>query len=156
MTPPAFVPLRLSPWPPDKNPGNEEAAQKFTAVARAYEVLSDPDKRILYDTGGEEALKEDEAPAAANPFGTNDSARSDSPTVARRALATPFRAHSIRTSSARVDVAQTSSSVADSSSRTGTGSAGARRRATTRGWSWRWSWRTCTTGRSGLCAFRGT
>lgn len=43
---------------PDKNPGDEERAQKkFTAVANAYEVLSDPEKRKTYDMFGEEGLK---------------------------------------------------------------------------------------------------
>lgn len=43
---------------PDKNPGDEERAQqKFTAVANAYEVLSDPEKRKTYDMFGEDGLK---------------------------------------------------------------------------------------------------
>lgn len=34
---------------PDTNPDSESAAQKFKAVAEAYEVLSDPQKRKSYD-----------------------------------------------------------------------------------------------------------
>jgi len=43
---------------PDKNPGNDEAARKFNTIREANEILGDPDKRILYDTGGVEAVKE--------------------------------------------------------------------------------------------------
>lgn len=42
---------------PDKNPGDEEANRKFQEVSAAYETLSDPDKKVLYDSGGEEAVK---------------------------------------------------------------------------------------------------
>ena len=38
---------------PDKG-GNEE---KFKKIARAYEILSDPDKRVMYDKFGEDGLK---------------------------------------------------------------------------------------------------
>lgn len=34
---------------PDKNSGNKEAEVKFILCAEAYEVLSDPEKRDIYD-----------------------------------------------------------------------------------------------------------
>lgn len=44
---------------PDKNK-EEGAADKFSLIARAYEVLSDEEKKRIYDTRGEEGLKQHE------------------------------------------------------------------------------------------------
>lgn len=42
---------------PDRNPGDEEAEQKFKEAAEAYEVLHDADKRARYDRYGHDGLR---------------------------------------------------------------------------------------------------
>ncbi|XP_020596712.1 dnaJ homolog subfamily B member 4-like [Phalaenopsis equestris] len=53
-------------WHPDKNPNNKkEAEAKFKKISEAYEVLSDPQKRAVYDQYGEEGLKGEMPPPGA-------------------------------------------------------------------------------------------
>jgi DnaJ family protein B protein 4 len=58
---------------PDKNKDNPEANEKFKECSQAYEILSDPEKRKVYDQYGLEfILRGASAPppeAGANPFG---------------------------------------------------------------------------------------
>ncbi|KAL4362657.1 hypothetical protein GQ457_04G016590 [Hibiscus cannabinus] len=57
-------------WHPDKNPSNKrpEAEAKFKLLSEAYDVLSDPQKRQIYDLYGEEALKSGQfPPSSASP-----------------------------------------------------------------------------------------
>lgn len=52
-------------WHPDKNPINKgEAEAKFKQISEAYDVLSDPQKRQIYDLYGEEALKSGQVPSS--------------------------------------------------------------------------------------------
>ncbi|KAJ0680478.1 putative DnaJ domain, Chaperone J-domain superfamily [Helianthus annuus] len=51
-------------WHPDKNlnKNKSEAEAKFKQISEAYDVLSDPQKRQIYDLYGEEALKSGQVP----------------------------------------------------------------------------------------------
>ncbi|QID87352.1 DnaJ- protein scj1 [Saccharomyces pastorianus] len=42
---------------PDKNAGSDEAHHKFIEIGEAYEVLSDPEKKKVYDQFGADAVK---------------------------------------------------------------------------------------------------
>ncbi|PLB42454.1 putative DnaJ domain protein [Aspergillus candidus] len=43
---------------PDKNPGNEAAEQKFVEIAEAYDVLSTPTTRKIYDQYGHDGIEQ--------------------------------------------------------------------------------------------------
>ncbi|OWM65343.1 dnaJ homolog subfamily B member 1-like [Punica granatum] len=55
-------------WHPDKNPTSRrsEAEAKFKQISEAYDVLSDHQKRQIYDLYGEEALKSGQFPPQPN------------------------------------------------------------------------------------------
>ncbi|XP_077211735.1 uncharacterized protein LOC143846980 isoform X2 [Tasmannia lanceolata] len=66
-------------WHPDKNPNNKkEAEAKFKHISEAYDVLSDPQKRAVYNQYGEEGLKGVPPPGSRSNFSNgNSSAQSD-------------------------------------------------------------------------------
>ncbi|KAH0909803.1 hypothetical protein HID58_033124 [Brassica napus] len=50
-------------WHPDKNPSSKkEAEAKFKQISEAYDVLSDPQRRQIYDQYGEDGLKSSDVP----------------------------------------------------------------------------------------------
>ncbi|KAJ3287057.1 DnaJ- protein scj1 [Rhizoclosmatium sp. JEL0117] len=63
----AYKDLSLK-YHPDKNPGDKEVEQKFMEIANAYEVLSDEEKRRIYDQYGEEGLSGQNQNNFHNPF----------------------------------------------------------------------------------------
>ncbi|KAM7040993.1 dnaJ homolog subfamily B member 8 [Acridotheres tristis] len=60
-------------WHPDKNPKNkEEAEKKFKEIVEAYEILSNPQKRSLYDKSVEESrTRRGSATAGCDFFGSH-------------------------------------------------------------------------------------
>jgi DnaJ family protein B protein 4 len=67
----AYKKLALK-WHPDRNPDKQdEASKKFKEVSEAYEVLSDKDKRQIYDVYGEDGLKGGPPPSSAGGAGGN-------------------------------------------------------------------------------------
>ena len=53
----AFKKLAIK-YHPDKNQDNPEAAkEKFQKIANAYEILSDEEKRRIYDQQGEDGVR---------------------------------------------------------------------------------------------------
>jgi DnaJ family protein B protein 4 len=44
-------------WHPDRNKGSEASSKKFKEIGEAFEVLSDGNKRAVYDQFGEDGLK---------------------------------------------------------------------------------------------------
>ena len=55
-------------WHPDKNKGNADAVAKFQTITKAYEILSDGDKKALFDAGGMELVEEGSREQPQDPF----------------------------------------------------------------------------------------
>lgn len=52
---------------PDRNPGDKEAERKFKDISEAYDVLSDAQKRKMYDLGGFDGLRGQGGPHSHSP-----------------------------------------------------------------------------------------
>ncbi|CAH8267822.1 unnamed protein product [Arabidopsis lyrata] len=67
-------------WHPDKNPSTrrDEAEAKFKRISEAYDVLSDPQKRQIYDLYGEEGLKSGKIPNSSSSSEASSSSSSSS------------------------------------------------------------------------------
>ncbi|OIV92012.1 hypothetical protein TanjilG_20942 [Lupinus angustifolius] len=68
-------------WHPDKNPNNKkEAESKFKQISEAYDVLSDSQKRAIYEQYGEEGLMGQVSPSdATSSSGTTFYSKGDIP-----------------------------------------------------------------------------
>ncbi|XP_027359661.1 dnaJ homolog subfamily B member 1 isoform X1 [Abrus precatorius] len=79
-------------WHPDKNPVNKtEAEAKFKRISEAYDVLSDPQKRQIYDLYGEEALKSGQFPPPSQSSSSSSSSRAFQNHHHRQNATTSFR-----------------------------------------------------------------
>lgn len=75
---------------PDVNPGNQQAEEKFKAISAAYDVLSNPEKRKLYDEFGQEGLRGGFDPAQAREYQRWASQRQSAGAASERGPDIPF------------------------------------------------------------------
>jgi molecular chaperone DnaJ len=53
---------------PDKNPGDQEAEEKFKEISAAFDILKDPEKRAKYDQFGHDAFRGGYSSGGVDPF----------------------------------------------------------------------------------------